>query len=369
MLSSDVEVIERIFAHIDAKTTDLGEQVWREPVENYRSRARFDKEVALLRRLPVPFCPSAALPNNGSYLVRIAAGRSILAVRGEDGVVRAFFNVCRHRGMAVAEGEGCVKALVCPYHAWTYALDGSLKRVPGEEGFPGLNKQDHALAQVAVQEKGGLVFVTQEAPLARGALEYMPELLSPEQQVFDKSEFTDDTNWKLAGETSMEGYHIGALHRESFLPYGYNNLNVVEKFGPNARVVFPFNRIEKLRKQPKTNWRLDGMITDVYQLFPNSHLSVLSRHTLLIILEPLSPLRTRYEVFRISNKGLTVEDSVKDANFVKDTGLQEDRHAAISMTEGLSSGANEFMTFSRYEEAAIHFHRHLDQLLEGITTV
>lgn len=366
MLLSDVEVIERIFAHIDAKSTDQGADVWKEPVENYSSQARFEMEIQLLRRIPVPFCPSAALPKTGSYLTRTAAGRSILAVRGDDGVVRAFFNVCRHRGMAVAEGEGCTRSFVCPYHAWTYGLDGSLKQIPGHEGFPGINKEDHSLAPVEVEEKGGLVFVTQEDPVSQGALEHIPDLLTEDQAVFDRSEFTDDANWKLVGETSMEGYHIKALHRESFYPYGYNNLNVIEKFGPNARVVFPFRRIEKLRNKARDSWRLDGMVTDVYQLFPNSHLTVLSSHSLLIILEPVSPSQTRYEIFRIGNRGVAIEESIKDAGFVKDTGLQEDRHAAISMTQGLDSKVNSHLTFGQYEEGAIHFHRNLDNLLKTL---
>jgi len=364
MLLSDAEVIERIFAHIDARSTDHGTDVWREPVENYRSRERFDNEIQLLRRLPVPFCPSSALPQAGSYLTRTAAGRSILAVRGENGIVRAFFNVCRHRGMAVAEGEGSARSFVCPYHAWTYGLDGHLRHIPCHEGFPGVDKADHSLTPVEVEEKGGLVFVTQETPVSRGVLEAMPELLGEEQRVFDRSDFTDDTNWKLAGETSMEGYHIKALHRKSFYPYGYDNITVIEKFGPNARIVFPFQRVEKLRKQARDSWRLDGVVTDVYQLFPNAHLAVLSSHTLLVILEPVSPGRTRYEIFSIGNPGVHIEESMKDTGFVKDTGLQEDRHAAISMTQGLESNANSHMTFGQYEEAAIHFHRNLERHLE-----
>ncbi|NQX89738.1 MAG: aromatic ring-hydroxylating dioxygenase subunit alpha [Halioglobus sp.] len=367
MLLSDTEVIDRIFDHIDAKSTDQGSNVWREPVDHYQSQERFDKEIRLLRRLPVPFCPSGALPKRGSYLTRMAAGRSILAVRGADGMVRAFFNVCRHRGMAVADGEGCTKSFVCPYHAWTYSLDGTLKHIPGHEGFPGINKEEHSLKPVVqAKEQGGIVFVAQEEPVSQGALGHMPNLLSSEQRLFDKSEFTDPANWKLVGETSMEGYHIKALHKESFYPYGYNNLNVIETFGPNARVVFPFRRIEKLRAKARHRWRLDGMVTDVYQLFPNAHLTVLSSHSLLIILEPVSPVRTRYEIFRIGNRGVPIEDSVKDASFVKDTGLQEDRNAAISMTQGLNSPANNFMTFGQYEEGAIHFHRHLDNLLNKL---
>lgn len=74
----------------------------------------------------------------------------------------------------------------------------------------------------------------------------------------------------------MEGYHIKAVHRTSFCPYDCDNLNVVETSGTNSRIVFPIRRIEKLREFPKKQWRAGGMLTYVYQLFPNSRLATLS---------------------------------------------------------------------------------------------
>ena len=140
----DRAVIERVLSHVRDGTTDEGDEVWREPVENYRSEERLRRELALLRRLPVPFCPSAALREPGAYVARQAAGVPILAVRGKDGKVRAFRNACRHRGLAeVASGMGCAKAFVCPYHGWTYGLDGRLARVQHERGFPDLDKSTH----------------------------------------------------------------------------------------------------------------------------------------------------------------------------------------------------------------------------------
>ena len=79
---NDQDAIDRIFTHIDNGTTDLGSEVWKEPVENYHTQERFDLEVALLRRLPIPFCPSAALIENGSYIARRASGTPLLVVRG-----------------------------------------------------------------------------------------------------------------------------------------------------------------------------------------------------------------------------------------------------------------------------------------------
>ncbi len=108
--ADDATVVARILDHIDRRTTDVAEAGWREPVANYRNDARFQAELTLLRRYPVPFCPSAALPEPGSYVAREAAGVPLVAVRGDDGQVRAFRNACRHRGARVVTGSGCARA-------------------------------------------------------------------------------------------------------------------------------------------------------------------------------------------------------------------------------------------------------------------
>src|SRR5713226_10760777 len=104
----DQSVAQRVLDHIANGTTDIGQEVWREPVANYRAQERLAAEIErILRRSPVPFCPSAALPEAGSYVAREAAGTPLVVVRGPDGKVRAFRNACRHRGMQVASGTGC----------------------------------------------------------------------------------------------------------------------------------------------------------------------------------------------------------------------------------------------------------------------
>ena len=364
-LLNDAELVERIFAHIDGKSTDKGTSVWREPAANYSSPERFAAELEVLRRVPMAFCPSAALPEPGSYIARTTVGTPLLLVRGSDGIVRGFRNACRHRGMKVEEGEGCKRAFSCPYHAWTYGLDGSLRHIPGEEGFPGLDKAAHGLVPVAaVHEKGGLVFVTQDDPLSDGALPDVPDLLPADYVLFNKLEFDDKANWKLIGETSMEGYHIKALHNQSFFPYGYDNLNVVELHGCNSRIVFPFRRIERLRQLPSEQWNVQGRLTDVHQLFPNTHVSFLSSHAMLIILEPVSPNETHWVVYQLApkvkdGKPLDLEEAKRDANFVQDAGLTEDRAAARAIQEGLAARANSHFIFGHYEQAIGHFHRHL----------
>src|SRR5262245_24767454 len=106
----DIELVDRILAHVDGRTTDKGDTVWREPTENYASPERFAAELDVLRRVPMAFCPSAALSEPGSYIARTSVGTPLLVVRGNDGIARGFRNACRHRGMKLVEGEGCKRA-------------------------------------------------------------------------------------------------------------------------------------------------------------------------------------------------------------------------------------------------------------------
>ncbi|MFK7733127.1 MAG: SRPBCC family protein [Pseudomonadales bacterium] len=367
-LLNEREIAERIFQHIDNKTTDLGTTVWKEPVSSYFSEQRFESEIALLRRTPVPFCPSAMLSENGSYIARKTAGTPLLVARGDDGRVRAFINACRHRGMPVAKDNGCARSFVCPYHAWTYGLDGQLRHIPGQDGFPGVDRQGNGLVEIAAIEKGGLVYVNQSGPIDSSMLEHAPDFFDSSQQYFEQSEYTDESNWKLINETTMEGYHIKSLHKQSFYPYGLDNTNIVETFGPNSRVIFPFKRIEKLRDVAPEHRRLDGMVTAVYSLFPNVAISVLSKHTTMTVFEPLSPSRTQILIYRIINKtsdGSTIEleDAQRDATFVRAAGFDEDREAACDIQAGLESNANQHLTFGHFEKAITHFHQNLAEHL------
>jgi len=363
-LLNDQQAIERIFGHIDNKTTDLGDEIWRAPVEQYYSQERFDAEISLLRRLPVPYCPSAALPDSGSFIARTAAGTPLLVARGADGTVRAFINACRHRGMQVAEGTGCSKAFTCPYHAWTYDLEGALKGIPGRSGFADLDADEHGLAEVNAAEKGGIVYVAQDGPIDGAFLDDCLDLFTPEQEMFEQNELVDEANWKLLNETLQEGYHIKSLHRDSFYPYGYDNMTVVETFGANSRVIFPFRRIEKLRDVAPDQRQLAGVATSVYNLFPNASVAVLSKHTNLVVLEPISPTRTRWVIYQMLNRQtgespITLEEAQRDSRFVNDFGQDEDREAARAIQESVTTRANTHFTFGHYEKAIVNFHHHL----------
>ena len=369
-LLSDQAVIERVFNHIDNNTTDLGETVWREPADNYYSQARFDAEIAMLKRIPVAYCPSAALPDKGSYIARASAGTPLVVVRGLDGEVRAFINACRHRGMQVASGSGNRRSFVCPYHAWTYNLEGNLRHIPGQEGFPGVDPQQHGLVEVSAREKGGIVYVMQKGEITEEMLADCLDYFSPEQQMFETEDMVDEANWKILNETLMEGYHIKSLHSETFYPYGLDNINLVETYGANSRVTFPFRRIEKMRDIAPDQRRIDGLVTSVYLLFPTASVSVLSKHTNLAILEPLSPSSSRWVLYRMVNRAVDGEDiplqeAQRDALFVGDSGQKEDREAARAIQQSVSSNANTHFTFGHFESAIVNFHQHLAKHIDN----
>ena len=370
LLLDDSQIIDRIFSHIDNKTTDLGSEVWREPVKNYVDQERFNKEIKLLRSQPVPFCPSSALPEKGSYVSRIAAGTPILVTRDEENNVNAFINACRHRGMQVASGSGCKKSFICPYHGWTYGLKGENRNIPGSDGFPGIDPLKHGLKQVNAIEKGGIVYVCQDAEISKNFIDEALDYFADEQVLIHQSEIKDEANWKILHETLLEGYHIKTLHKDTFFPYGLDNINVVENYGQNSRVIFPFKRIEKLRDVDPGSRVIDGTITSVYSLFPNASISVLSKHSNLVILEPISPSRSKWVIYTLINKSnkkgkLSKEDAMRDAKFVGNTGQDEDREAARAIQETLNTKANDHLIFGYFEKAIVNFHSHLTKYLDN----
>ena len=368
-LLDDEEVLDRVFNHIDNGTTDLGNETWQEPTSHYYKQARFEAELELLKKLPVPFCPSAALSKNGSYIARKASGTPLLVVRGLDGVVRAFINACRHRGMQVASGDGCAKAFVCPYHAWTYNLEGKLKRIPGEEAFPGFDMTENGLVEISAKEKGGIIYVMQKGKIKDGMLDKCLDFFSSEQQLFQSGEIEEKANWKILIETLLEGYHIKSLHQKSFYPYGLDNTNLVETYGPNARVIFPFRRIEKLRSSDSKKQTINGSMTSVYHLYPNASVTVLSKHSNLTIMEPISPGHSKLVSYTLVNRQtddikISVEDAKRDSDFVSNFGLSEDLEAARAIQETVSSDANSHLTFGLFEKAIVNFHKHLAEDLK-----
>src|SRR5262245_56422023 len=366
LLADDPTVIARLFEHIDQQTTDLSEGVWREPVEHYISRQRFDAELRVMRRTLTPFCPSAALSEAGAYVARNAALTPILAVRGNDGKVRAFRNACRHRGVQLVDGTGCKKALTCRYHAWTYGLDGQLRGVPHEYGFPGLDKGNTGLVPVHTVEKHGLVFVNQDmtSDAAEQGIELIPDYFDESWRLRATTELEFDFNWKIFVDGLLEGYHIRSTHADTFYPRQYDNIKVCEYFGRNTRVSYPYRSIEKQRARPAGERRATGALTQLNHLFPNVSVATFPTHMTMAVIEPLSVDRSRLITYFLANHD--DEDTFRKARDFVTEGTTEDREMGVAIQKGLASRANDVFIFGLFEGGSRHFHRNLAAAIEKL---
>lgn len=162
----------------------------------------------------------AQLPAPGSYVATQAGHIPVVVVRDEDGMLRAFVNVCRHRGHLIVTGAGCQRSLQCPYHAWTYGLDGTLRAAPRADREPGFDASQLSLVPCAVDTWGPFLFVNPDpgaAPLADTLVD-LPALVAEcgvdlDALVFHShEEWTIAANWKVALENYLECYHCPVAH-------------------------------------------------------------------------------------------------------------------------------------------------------------
>lgn len=378
-VADDVTVVRRILAHIDAGTTDEGD-AWREPVENYVNPTRFVEELEVLRSYPSVYLPSAALPNPGDHVERVSFGVPLFAVRGRDGTARVFRNSCRHRGMALVEGPGCAQALVCRYHGWTYRLDGALSHVPHADAFPGLDMSARGLVEVESREVDGLIVIGPlgtphpQADAAMAALAdgspWRDKLVHSTRLVAVRPALRA-MNWKVLVEQFLEGYHIRTTHKNTFYPIQYDDLNVVESFGPNTRVTFPYKNIERLRDRPESTWEVGHRVTYVYHLFPNVMVATFPNQVLVITIDPIDIDHTTVTIYAmvtpdvIRRATADPETSQNARNLLNEGGI-EDNDMSEGVQLGLHAGANTFVEFGTHESAIGLFHATLDDRLARI---
>jgi choline monooxygenase len=375
-VADDVEIVRRILAHIDAGTTDEG-GAWREPVENYLDPIRFSAELATLRSFPSVFLPSAAIPNAGDHAERATFGVPLFAMRDHDGRARVFRNSCRHRGMALVEGPGCSHALVCRYHGWTYRLDGSLSHVPHPEAFPDLDMSARGLVEVDSREVDGLIVIGPLQSPAPGADTAMAALadgspwrdkLLPAERLFAVRPNVRAMNWKVLVEQFLEGYHIRTTHKNTFYPIQYDDLNVIEPFGPNTRITFPYQNIERLRGRPESTWNVGHRVTYVYHLFPNVMVATFPNQTLVITIDPIDIDHTTVTIYAmvttdVAERVSANPEAAGGARDLLNEGGVEDNDMSEGVQRGLYAGANTFVEFGTHESAIGRFHATLDERL------
>lgn len=187
----------------------------------YFDREFFEAEkAAFLRAAPQVVCHTNEIPQPGDWRTLEYLGESVIVIRGDDGEVRAFSNVCSHRGSRVVSGgAGCARRLTCPYHAWTYGLDGRLIGVPHRSDYPGLDTSTLGLVPVELEAWHGFLFVRLEAggPSVAAMMAPHEEEIAPYR--FEALEALGrvtlrprDVNWKNVADNYSDGLHIAVAH-------------------------------------------------------------------------------------------------------------------------------------------------------------
>jgi glycine betaine catabolism A len=178
----------------------------------------FDTQV-MLKSVWLYACTVAHVKNPGDYFVFELGSNSIIIVRGRDGEVRAFWNSCRHRGARICQDQrGRAPRLMCPYHQWTYGLDGAL--LAARSMAPGFDKKEHGLSPVALENCGGLIFICMSdtpPPIDRVKADIVDQIAIYDldrMKVAVQDNYIEDANWKLVMENNRECYHCDVGHPE-----------------------------------------------------------------------------------------------------------------------------------------------------------
>jgi glycine betaine catabolism A len=351
----------------------MGESVATLAASVYTDPARFEAERdRLFERLPQVIAPSALLPRNNMAVAHDGFGMPLLLTRDKQGRAHVLYNVCRHRGTRLLEGRAvqCAPRLVCPYHAWAYALDGELAAVPRPDSFPGLDKAEHHLAELPSLEAGGLIwFARSDADFAEVAA------LTPEFDAFGlaghhlyRSRIHDvAANWKLIMDAFLESYHVQRLHASSIGKFFADGITAGDRIGPHQRSAV--GRSEYLARIDHSDWpALRSAITFAYQLFPATIIVVSPDYVNVMVLMPQSVGRTLVENFMLIPEPPSSPEA--ELHWEKSWTLLdegtfggEDFRAAALGQEGLSSGALERITLGTLEAGIVQFHEQVEAAL------
>ena len=221
-------------------------------------------------------CHVSQVPKAGDYCTLELGSDSLLIVRDREQRVKAYHNVCRHRGARILDGAGrCPGTIVCPYHGWSYNLDGALIGVPGRDSFPGLERSAHGLKRVHVEVALGFVFVclaeTPPPSMQERFAPFMEELapyrFEEMQPLVPLSHENWDVDWKVAMDNYLESYHV---------PVGHPGLN--RMFTPDYEDQLGAKGIARgtswLKQQLSSKWserNYQKLVGPTIQHLPESH--------------------------------------------------------------------------------------------------
>jgi len=303
----------------------------------------------------------------GSYFTADLAGEPLVVARAADGVLHAFSNVCRHRASVVASGCGQASVLRCPYHGWSYKLDGRLHAAPEFDGVEDWDASQVCLPRMPVETWGPFVFVNADgqAPPLGEVLGSIPEEVAglgcPVEQLHfsARRDYVIECNWKVYVDNYLEGYHLPAAHPSLFreLDYGQYRVDTHRWYSSQYAPIRPPQSGEKRQyAEPLTDNR-----ALYFWIFPNFMLNVYPDNLSSNVIVPLGHDRT-LTIFEWFTYGST-EVNPETIAF-SDEIQQEDIRICEAVQRGLSSSFYDKGRFSvKRENGVHHFHLLLDEAL------
>ena len=398
------------------KARDMGLGHDQVPAEYYTSPDFFRREQDMIfRRAWLMVGRTDEVPEPGDYIVRDVPTlkASVVIARGKDGVVRAFHNACSHRGVAlVCQERGNALTFRCPYHAWTYRVDGSLSAIPGEQDFPQVDKSANGLAPVHLDTWAGFIFLNFAPDPEVSLTQFLAGLDTMlEGAPFDQFPFcirvTDeiDCNWKNLVNAFNEGYHVAVLHsrtlRPAVVPKDNPHLHYldVKAFGPHSAGTvqrnFDYNPdapaltwvyaqmlptsapdIEAIRtgragfyEHPGINrLKIENFGTETITIFPNISIQPLANGYLFYQFWPVSERRMRTEVriySRHAPRTLREEYAMASTLAATRDVVVEDMAMSRLQQIGLESGGKTHQNFGQNEPLLRMFTRDYEAWLAG----
>jgi len=361
----------KLLAHLDDRTTALADGIYRNPVTDYTcpQQAEREREV-FFRDGPINIGLSGLLPRAGDWMTHDYAGAPILILRRADRSLGAFLNVCRHRGARLVDGCGNgAKSLSCPYHGWTYGLDGGLVARPDDPSFAAAERATHGLRALPSTEKYGMIWVgprpgmrLEVDGLLDGVAGDLADYALEGYHHYETRVLRREMNWKLAVDTFCETYHLSHLHPDTVSPLFHTNRATFDAFGRNHRLIAARRTIDELRGQPEDSWNVFDHTAMIYVLFPNTIFLFQRDHVETWHMFPGDRVDSCSMYVSLYIPEPVASDSAKrhwDNNFnlLMATVEFQDFPTCEGMQRGFLSDAQDSIVFGRNEPALQHFHR------------
>ena len=372
--------IKALMKLVETSSTDMADSVMEIDVREYHDPEQFQREkIELFRNYPQFVGPSCMIPEPGDYFAFDDTGVPILIVRQQDGGLNAFVNICSHRGAPLNECDhGTAKKgrmFSCPYHGWSYDLEGKLVGVPfGNEGFNSIDREALGLRKLDVQEKHGMIFVMPNPELTFN----IDEVLSGLQERISGFGFEDhyylgakqvftDFSWKLNMDTFHEYYHFEFLHPESIATMAYSNIANYKQYGRNHSMGSPSLAINELKEIPEEQWEPRNYSSYVNFIFPNTVIFVVADHFQTWRVYPISPDRSVvYHSMFLPQEPADAEERQEYENYfqmINDVAVAEDYSLVDKIHRGLQAGIERKVLVGRNEPGVQNMHRQLHDIL------